>query len=80
MDLSGGKSWKLDGKIKALKKPTYILLNVGVTNITNNKKFITNGYEQLRYDFYENNVGKFAPKYFYSYGATFFASITLRMN
>lgn len=80
MDLSGGKSWKLNGKIKGLKKPTFLLLNVGITNLTNNKKFITNGYEQLRYDFYENNVGKFAPKYFYSYGTTFFASLILRMN
>jgi hypothetical protein len=80
MDLSGGKSWKLDGKIKGIEKPTYLLLNVGITNLTNNKKFITNGYEQLRYDFYENNVNKFTPKYFYSYGTTFFVSLTLRMN
>jgi hypothetical protein len=80
MDLSGGKSWKLDEKIKEIKRPTFLLLNVGITNLLNNKKFITNGYEQLRFDFYENNVGKFAPKYFYSYGTTFFVSLTLRMN
>lgn len=80
MDLSAGKSWKIDGKFKSLKRNTFILLNVGITNLTNNKKFITNGYEQLRYDFYENNVNKFAPKYFYSYGTTFFVSLILRMN
>jgi hypothetical protein len=83
MDLSGGKSWKLDGKIKGIEKPTYLLLNVGITNLTNNQKFITNGYEYSRYSRYssiENGLSPFASKYFYAYGTTFFVSLTLRMN
>lgn len=80
MDISGGKSWKLNGKIKGLTRNTFLLLNVGLTNITNNKKFITNGYEYSRFDYTDKNVSKFASKYFYAYGTTFFINLTLRMN
>ena len=80
MDLYCGKSWKVNDGFKSLKKNTFLVLNVGVNNLLNNKKFITNGYEQLRYDFFENNVNKFAPKYFYAMGTTFFINLTLRMN
>jgi hypothetical protein len=84
MDVSGSKSWRLNGKIiKGLKKPTFLLLNVGVNNLLNNKKFITNGYEYSRYSHYgilETGVNNFASKYSYAYGTTFFVSLTLRMN
>ncbi len=80
LDFFGGKSWKLNNHMKGLKKNTFIVLNAGVSNITNNKDFITGGYEQLRFDFETKNPEKFAPKYFYMYGTTYFINLTLRMN
>jgi hypothetical protein len=80
MDFSGGKSWKLNDRFKSLKQNTFIILNVGITNLLNNKKFVNGGYEQLRYDYADKNPDKFASKYYYSYGTTFFASLTLRFN
>jgi hypothetical protein len=80
MDLFAGYSWRMNNQIKSLKRPLYLVFNLGVSNITNNKKFITGGYEQLRFDFIEKRADKFPPKYFYSYGTTYFASITFRMN
>lgn len=80
MDISGGKSWRLNNTFKLLKKQTFVLLNAGFTNILNNRKFINGGFEQLRFDYFDKNPDKFANKYFYSYGTTFFISITLRFN
>lgn len=80
VDLSGGKSWRINNAIKSLKKQTFVLLNVGITNLLNNKKFINGGFEQLRFDYFDKNPDKFATKYFYSYGTTFFVSLTLRFN
>jgi len=80
VDLSGGKSWKLNNRFKSLKKNTFLLLNVGITNLLNNRDFINGGFEQLRFDYFNKDQDKFAPKYFYSYGTTFFVSLTLRLN
>jgi len=80
LDVSGSYSWKVNNRIKSLKKNTYLVLNAGVTNVLDNTSFITNGYEQLRFDFQEKDVNKFAPKYYYAFGATFFVNLTLRMN
>ncbi|MCX6290384.1 MAG: TonB-dependent receptor [Bacteroidetes bacterium] len=80
LDVSAGWSWKLNNKIKALKRNTFLVLNVGVNNLLDNTSFVTNGYEQLRFDFQEKNVNKFAPKYYYAFGATYFVNVTLRMN
>ncbi len=79
LDLSGGKSFKLN-KERIRGYNYFMLLNVGISNIMNNKNLIMNGYEQLRFDFTEKNPDKFAPKYFYNSGITFFASLTFRMN
>ncbi len=80
IDVFGGKSWKMNNHIKSLKKNTFLVLNVGVSNLTNNTEFITGGYEQLRFDFEGKDQNRFAPKLFYMYGTTYFASLTLRMN
>lgn len=58
----------------------FLVFNAGITNLLNNKKFINGGYEQLRFDYFEKNPDKFATKYFYSYGTTFFVSVTFRLN
>ncbi|UAY52972.1 TonB-dependent receptor [Ferruginibacter albus] len=78
VDLYAGYSWKINRKFRSLKKPTYLNFSLSADNILNNR-FITGGYEQLRFDYStDKNVNKFPPKYFYSYGTTYTASIGLR--
>ncbi len=80
MDLFGGWSWKMNNKIKALKRNSFLVINAGVTNLLDEKDFITNGYEQLRFDFENKNPNKYAPKYFYAFGRTYFVNIAFRFN
>ncbi len=80
MDLFAGYSWLLNNQFKTLKKRYFLVFNVGINNITNNKNFITGGYEQMRFDFTLNNVNKFPPKLFYAYGTNYFMSIAFRMQ
>ncbi len=70
MDASLSKSWRI--------KQYTILLNASVSNILDNQKLITSGYEQLRFDFEGKNVDKFPPKYYYGFGRTYFVSLGLR--
>ena len=63
-----------------MKRNTFLVLNVGVSNLTNNKNQVTGGYEQLRFDFEDKDPSAFAPKYFYSFGTTYFVNLVLRMN
>jgi hypothetical protein len=79
MDFFGGYSWKLDKSFKSMKMPSYIYLNVGINNLTNNQKFITGGYEQLRFDFDDRRVDKFPTRYTYAFGINYFISVTYRM-
>lgn len=79
LDASGGYSWRLNNTFKDLKKQHYLNFNVGLTNITNNRNFITGAFEQLRYDYENKNPDKFPSKYNYAPGISFFAGITYRM-
>ena len=78
LDLFGGYSWRLNNQFKNLKKTHYIYLNVGINNITNNKNLSTGGYEQLRYDFENQDVNKFPSRYFYAYGINYFINIAYK--
>ncbi len=80
MDVSAGWSWKFNDKFKSLKKNSFLIFNLGVTNILNNKEMINTGFEQLRFNFDTKNTNTFPPKYAYAFGATYFASVTLRFN
>lgn len=70
LDASLGKSWRIDSY--------FLNLNVSISNILDNREFITSGFEQNRFDFETKNVGKFPPKYFYYYGRTFFINLGFR--
>ena len=70
IDFFGGKSFKFNDY--------YLYLNLGVNNILNEQNFITGGYEQLRFEVGERDVDAFPNRYFYSYGANFFANVSLR--
>jgi hypothetical protein len=78
LDFFGGYSWKLPRRWEINGKNTFLVFNMGVNNILNNKEIITGGFEQLRFDFDDRNVNKFPPRLFYAYGANYFASVTLR--
>jgi hypothetical protein len=79
LDLSGGYSWRLKSTFKKMDNGNmYLVLNAGVTNLTNNRKFIASGREQLRYDYDQFDPGKFPPKYSYAYGINFYTNLTFR--
>lgn len=70
LNVSGGKSWKID--------KYYISLHASVNNVLNNQEFITGGYEQLRFDNVNRDLDKFPSKYFYMYGTTYYLILTFR--
>jgi hypothetical protein len=80
LDISAGWSWKLNNQYKSLKQNTYLVFNLGINNVLNNKDLTAAAFEQLRFDFIDKNVHKFDNKYLYAFGTNFFASITLRFN
>ena len=77
LDAFAGYSWLMNNKFK-MKKRTFLVFNVGVNNILNNKDIVSGGFEQLRFDFAEKNVNKFPARRFYAYGLNYFASVALR--
>lgn len=79
MDFNAGYSWLLNKQFKNLKKKYFIVFNLSVTNILNNKNMIINSYEQLRFDFKNNDITRFPSKYLYAFGATYMFNITFRM-
>ena len=80
VDFFGSWSYRLNNKIKALKRNSFFVINAGITNLLDEKHFKTGGFEQLRFDFKEQNPDKYPPKYFYAPGRTYFLSFILRFN
>ncbi len=78
LDFFGGWSKLLPPGYYINKSRTYLLLNLGISNLLNNKNMRSGGFEQLRFDFEGKDAGKFPPKYYYAFGLNFFASIGLR--
>jgi len=68
VSLFAGKSFKISNY--------FLNINVNINNLTNNKQFVTGGFEQLRYD--PQNISKFPPKIGYMYGLNYFVMATLR--
>lgn len=71
LDLSIGKSIQIDYKY-------FININFSVSNVLDNRKLVTGGYEQLRYDYETQDVSKFPPKYFYGFGRTYYLNLGFR--
>ncbi|MEP7236236.1 MAG: TonB-dependent receptor [Ferruginibacter sp.] len=78
LDAFAGYSWLMNRQFHSLKKRTFLVFNVGVNNILNNRSIVSGGYEQLRFDFAEKNTNKFPDKRFYAYGINYFASVGVR--
>lgn len=70
LDASLGKSIKY--------KKYYFNINFSVSNILNYQQLVTGGYEQMRFDFVNQNIAKFPPKYFYGRGRTFYLNFSVR--
>ncbi|CAN5134321.1 TonB-dependent receptor [soil metagenome] len=77
VDASIGKSW-LIRDMKVINKRTFINFNLGVNNLLNNRDIVSGGFEQLRFDYANRDINKFAPKLFYSYGINYYATVSLR--
>jgi len=78
VDFSFYKSWLLSKYVKLLPRNTYLSLNIGISNLLDNKNVRTGGYENLRYDYAAGNADKFASKYFYAFGRNYFLNLSLR--
>lgn len=78
LDLFAGYSWLMNRKFHNLKKRTFLVFNVGVNNILDNRNIVSGGFEQLRFDFTGKNVDKFPERRFYAYGINYFASMGIR--
>lgn len=68
VDLYGNYSYKI--------KKYFLNFNFSINNILNNQEFITNSYEQLRYD--KGDLNKFPPKRTYNLGRTYYVGIAIR--
>ncbi len=71
LDFFGGKSFKI--------KKYFLYLNLGISNILNNRDIMTWGFEQLRFDYEEKNTNKFPARYSYNFGLNYFVNISFRM-
>lgn len=59
------------------KKRHFITINLSVSNLLDVTDFRIGGFEQLRYD--SQDPDKFASKYFYLYGRTYFLNLAYRI-
>lgn len=71
------KSILLSKIIKGLPRSNSLYVSLGVNNLLNNKRVITGGYEWLRFDYANQNVGTFDNKYFYGYGTNYLLNVSL---
>ena len=69
VDLFIGRSWNV--------KKCYVQANISVNNLLNDQSIRTGGFEQLRYDYEQKDINKFPPRYFYMFGTTFNANLSV---
>jgi hypothetical protein len=69
LDIFCGKSWKINN--------IYINLSANISNVANNRGFVTGGYEQYRFD--PENPEIFQPKLYYYNGLNYFINLSFRM-
>jgi hypothetical protein len=69
VDIFAGKSWKINN--------IYINISLNISNVLNNKSFVTGGYEQYRFDSARPDL--FDPKVYYYNGFNYFLNLSVRM-
>jgi len=71
LDASVGKNIKINKVVLGI--------SVRMTNILNNTKMVTSGFEQLRFNYTTKNLDEFPPKYFYGFGRTYFITASVKI-
>jgi hypothetical protein len=79
IQLVGGKSIRLHKIFPQMKYTTTMYVSAGINNLLPQRADKLMGYEQLRYDFVNNNPNKFPNKYVYGTGTTFFIQASLKL-
>jgi hypothetical protein len=83
LDFFGGWSYRMPRSFRVNDRTSYLVFNLGINNILNDKDIATGGFEQLRFDASTGpddkvNVDKFPPRIYYGYGLNYYASVTFR--
>jgi hypothetical protein len=78
VDLFAGKSFLLSKSMKFLPRNTFLYVNVGVSNLLDNKSVPTNGFENARFDYEGRSADRFAPKLYYAFGRNYFINLALK--
>jgi hypothetical protein len=73
VDIFMGKSWRY-------KRKYFIATFLSVSNVLDNKNFITGAFEQFRFDFQTKDVDRFPPRYFYGFGRNYALNVSLSFN
>jgi hypothetical protein len=73
IDASFSKSWRAQKIVKSAPTRSLFFVNIGVTNLLNNKNIQILGFEQLRVDNSRPNL--FDAKYSYALGAQYFINL-----
>jgi hypothetical protein len=71
LDVSVSKTFKI--------KNVYLGINLSCSNLLNNTKMITSGYEQGRIDITHYGVDSWPSKYYYGFGRTYFLMASIRI-
>ncbi|MCF0219259.1 MAG: TonB-dependent receptor [Muribaculaceae bacterium] len=66
------------GKVININRKVSLNLNLNVDNILNNRKIMTYGYQQGRFDYTNYNLGKYPNRYFYAQGIKVFFNVGVR--
>jgi len=75
VDLSFYKSWMKDWP----KGRTFYALNIGITNLLNNRDYVNGGYEQYRFDFDTKDPTAFPTRYSYMQGLNYYLQVSVRL-
>jgi hypothetical protein len=78
LDASFRKSLLLSKYIK-MKKRMYLDMNISISNLLDYQDFANAGFEQLRFDFRDNNPDKFPNRYYYMMGRTYSLNFIFRI-
>ncbi|MBK6330869.1 MAG: TonB-dependent receptor [Bacteroidetes bacterium] len=78
IDIFGGKSFKVNKYIKKASNNTFLNLNLGLTNLLNNKNILLYGFENLRVGSATAQSDWFVPKYAHALGIQYFVNLSLR--
>ena len=81
VDLRAGYTVQLSRRSKAIDRFSHravMIFSGNINNLLNNTNIINSGYEQLRFDYQNNNPAVYANKYLYGYGINYAVQVALR--